>query len=183
MGLDICHTHEAGLPLGAMAEEVKSSLGEDALPMQKAGSGMLIAGGLGVVVIGGLIAFALSGGEPAPAEVKATEKAASESQGMTKVELEERQAHLKKTQAALIAAAEADAKAGKKASPTPQAAPVDEDVEPAPRNSATAKSSTTAKSTTTTQTPAKTAAKKPANSKKSLDGLDALGADITSALK
>lgn len=156
-----------------MAEEVKSSRGEDALPMKKAGSGMLIGAGVGVVVIGGLIAYAVAGGEPAPERAKATVQAETETQGMTKAELEERQAHLKKTQAALIAAAADDAEESQKAAQAEQAKQAEQTQEA---------ESAEKKSTAASPAP-KNTAKKPANSQKSLDGLDALGADITSQLK
>ena len=161
-----------------MANDSKQAVGaEDVLPMKKTSSTALIVGGVGGVVVVALLVFALSGGESAPAKVQAkveaTEQAADAKQGMTKAELEERQAHLKKTQEALVAAAADEAKSEKAAEPAPEpeAAP-DE-----PEKPATASKS----SKTTNSTPP--AKKSGTASKKSMEGLDALGDDIASALK
>jgi hypothetical protein len=155
-----------------MANDSKPAVGaDDILPMKKASSTALMVGGVGAIVVVGLLVFALSGGEPAPAKkIQATERAADAQQGMTKAELEERQAHLKKTQQALVAAA-AD-----EADPEPKPAPAAAPAQAAPEQSAPASKPA--------KTPSSAPAKKSgAASKKSMEGLDALGEDIASALK
>jgi len=160
-----------------MANDSKPALGaEDVLPMKKTSSTALIVGGVGAVVVVGLLVFALSGGESAPAKVEATARAADAQQGMTKAEIEERQAHLKKTQAALAAAAADEEQA---AAPTPAPAP-EPASEPAPAEPA--RTTTASKSSKPAPAPAP-AKKSGAASKKSMEGLDALGDDIASALK
>jgi hypothetical protein len=158
-----------------MANDSKPAVGaDDILPMKKTSSTALIVGGVGAVVVVGLLVFALSGGESAPAKVQATEQAADAKQGMTKAELEERQAHLKKTQEALVAAAADEAESKAAAAPAPMPPPEAEPAEPA-------KPATASKSS---KTPSPAPAKKSgAASKKSMEGLDALGDDIASALK
>ena len=155
-----------------MAEESKEAVGaEDALPMQKTSPTALIAAAVGGVVILGLVVFALTGGDnksEKAAKVEATEQAADDKAGMTKAELEERQAHLKKTQAALIAAAADDAEEDKEKKAAEQK-----------KQAAAAPASSPASAPSPSPKPAK----KPANTKKSMDGLDALGADITNALQ
>lgn len=144
---------------------------EDTIPIKKTSSTAYIVGGAGVLVVLGLV-FGLSGGDDADeqkAKAASTEKAADKAQGMTKAELEERQEHLKRTQAALIAAAaeeEADAKdqqAAEQKKKDEQAAATAA-ADPAPK-------------------PAGSAPKKPVNNKKTIDSLDGLGSDITSALE
>jgi len=159
-----------------MADDSKAAVGaDDALPMQKTGPAVKIAAGVGgAVVVGLVLFFALSGGTSSATTVSESEKAVTKTQGMTKAELEERQAHLKKTQAALIAAAQDEAAAEQQAAPPPPQA------EPEPEQGASSPAAPTQRAPAPT---AKAPAKKPANSKKSMDGLDALGADITSALK
>lgn len=153
-----------------MVEKTKEAAAEDALPMQKAGVGTFVVAGAAIVVLGGLAVYSMSGGTAEANKEEATQasQAAEEAQGMTKAELEERQAHLKRTQLALIAAAaEEEAEGRKEKKQAAAAAPA----APAPA----ARSASTAR-------PAP-APKPVVNKKKSLDGLDALGADITSALK
>ena len=138
---------------------------EDALPIKKTSNVVYIAGGVAAVAIIGLV-LAMSGGKEAAIEkTDAVDQAASDSKGMTKAELEERAAHIQKTQAALIAAdAEENADAEKqKAAAEAKRRETEAQAEPAPSQGASAP-----------------APKKPAVSKKSLDGL---GDDITSALK
>ena len=150
----------------AMASESKQSVpAEDALPIQKTSPTAKIAAAVGVAIIAGLVVFAVSGGEDEEETVAAANKSADAQTGMTKAELEERQAHLKKTQAALLAAAADEAEEDKKAKPAAQP-----QQNPSP-------------SQPTAQRPAPKPAKKPVNTKKSIDSLDALGADIASALK
>ncbi len=81
-----------------------AALTEDALPIQKTGKAVYIAGGVGLLVVLGLL-FGSGGDdeEASRAKLESSEKAASK--GLTKAELEERKAHLKRTQAAFIAAA------------------------------------------------------------------------------
>lgn len=163
-----------------MAEDSKPAVGaDDILPMQKTSSTALIAGGVGAAVVVGLLIFALSGGESAPAKVESSEKAAIAQQGLTKAELEERQAHLKKTQQALMEAAVDEAEAGKKAAAAAPA-PTDATERDATVRSVDAEPKRSGPAPTASKPPAQ---KKPGNSKKSMDGLDALGADIASALK
>lgn len=142
----------------------------DALPMKKASPMAFLGAGAGVLVIGGLVAFAM-GGENKSERVEkaaATEKAADKAQGMTKAEFEEQQAHLKRTQAAIVAAEaeeQATTRAAQQAAAARQAEAEAEaaDKRPAPK--------------------ASSAPKKSGNPSKSMEGLDALGDDITSALK
>lgn len=140
--------------------------------MKKAGPGLYIGVGAAVVVIGGLVAFAFSGGnteEKAAAAEKAVEHANS---GLSTEELKERKAHLEKTQAAL-AAVGAD-KPAEPAQPAPTAAPAPADEPPASAATPAAKGGSSAP------------AAKPASSaaaKKKADSLDALGADIAAGLK
>src|SRR5690606_2687621 len=116
---------------------------------------------------------AMSGGGDDPEEAKAkadeTEKAADAAQGMTKAEAEERAAHLKKTQAALMAAAQEEQaeESGKQAAEDARKAEAESQAQAsAPKPSGSG------------------SAPKPAvNKKKTMDGLDGLGDDITSALK
>lgn len=142
---------------------------EDALPIKKTSKAVYIGGGVGAVVILGLI-VALSGGDEGAQNEKAaaSEKAADSAQGMTKAELEERAAHIKKTQAALLAAEqEENVEAAQQ-----QAAEVAKKAEAEPKAQAAAPK------------PAGGAAPKPAvDKKKTMNSLDGLGADITSALK
>ena len=137
---------------------------EDALPIKKTSNTAYIAGGVGLVVVLGLV-FGMGGGDEEDAKAKAeqTEKAADESQGMTKAEAQERAAHLKKTQAALIAAA-ADDQAEEQKKNAAEAAQAEE-------KQAAAK-------------PKSGPAPKPrVNTKKTMNSLDGLGADITAGLK
>lgn len=145
---------------------------EDALPIKKTSSAVYIGAGVGAVVIIGLV-VALSGGEEAKNDkAVATEKAADAAQGMTKAELEERAAHIKKTQAALYAAEQ------------------EENAEAAQQKAAEDSKKAEAESQAQAAAPQPAAsggAPKPAasnvNKKKTMSSLDGLGADITSALK
>ncbi len=140
---------------------------EDALPIKKTSSAVYIGAGIGAVAIIGLIVAMSGGDDSAKATAEESEKAANAAQGMTKAEAEERAAHLKKTQAALMAAAQEEQaeEAQKKAA---------EDAKKAEEES---KAQASAK-------PASGSAPKPAvNKKKTMNSLDGLGADITSALK
>jgi menaquinone-dependent protoporphyrinogen IX oxidase len=126
-----------------------------------------------VLAIGGLVLFATSGGDPKASAEKVVQsnKEAGAKQGMTKAELEEQQAHLKRTQAALIAAAaeeqeEEQKNAQKEAAHRQAQQAAQESAAAAPKKAASGP-----------------APKKPVNTKKKMDGLDALGADITSALE
>ncbi len=144
----------------------------DALPVNKAGSGVYIAAGVGALAVLGLI-FSLMGGDDSEkkSNAAASEKAADEAQGMTKAELEERQAHLKRTQAAMIAAANEEAEDSAKKAQAEAAKEQERQAAAAPPSSA--------------QSPSAGKAPKPApkNTKKTVDSLDAFGSDITSALK
>lgn len=142
----------------------------EALPIQKPGPIVYVVGGGMILALVGILLFALSGGDSE--EQKAQKEQAAEAQvksGLTLAEQKEQQAHLQKTQAAIAAAQQAEEQEKKAA---PQTAP-----EPEPAAVAPA--------------PQKEVAKQPASSKpasapasqKKLDSLDALGADITSALK
>lgn len=147
---------------------------EDVLPIKKTSSAVYIGGGIGAVVIVGLI-IALSGGdEQSRDEAAQTEKAADAAQGMSKAEVEERVAHMKKTQAALAAAEQeegAEAAQQKAANDAKKAEAQDDAQADAPK-SASAKPKSGG------------AAPKPAvDKKKTIDGLDGLGADIADALK
>lgn len=146
----------------------------DALPVNKTGSSVLIFGGVGVVALLALV-FALSGGddEAKKQSAAASEKAADAPQGMTKAELAERQEHLKRTQAALIAAANEEAEDEQKKSQETAAKQPDAQAGASP-GPAPAKS-------TAAKAPAPKAS--PKNTKKSIDSLDSFGSDITSALK
>jgi hypothetical protein len=144
-----------------------SAPAEDTIPIKKTSSTAYIVGGAGVIVVLGLV-FGLSGGDDdAKAKAESTEKAADKAQGMTKAELEERQEHIKRTQAALIAAAaeeEEEAKEKKAAEEKKQAEEAEATAAASPQ-------------------PSGGSAKKPADKKKTMDSLDGLGTDITSALK
>lgn len=151
-----------------MAEEGNP---EDVLPIKKTSNAVYIGGGVGAVVILGLIVGLSGGGDEAKSEkAEATEKAADVAQGMTKAELEERAAHIKKTQAALLAAEQ------------------EENVEAAQKKAADdvkrAETESQAQAAAPAPAPSGGAAPKPAvNKKKTMSSLDGLGADITSALK
>ncbi len=151
--------------------------------MKKAGPVVyLVVIGL-VLGVGGLLVFAMKEDKAEAREQQATqtEQAANAqvSQGMTKAELEERQEHLKRTQAALIAAAEEEEAEAKTKASAQQAAR--EDAED-PKSSSPGTKSTGSGKSTASKAPPKPQPK-PVDNKKSLDGLDALGADITSALE
>ncbi len=152
-----------------MAQDTKEAVGaEDALPIQKTSPVAKVAAGVGAAVILGLVFFALSGGDDGgQAEVSKTEEAADAKKGMSKAEIAERQAHLKKTQAALLAAAADDAEEEKQKKAEQQ------------RKQAAAAPSPSPSRSSGSPKPAK----KPVNTKKSIDSLDALGADIASALQ
>lgn len=142
---------------------------EDVLPIKKTSNAVYIGGGVGALAIVGLV-VALSSGEGGTKSEKAAEtvKAASATQGMTKAELEERAAHIKKTQAALLAAEQ------------------EENVEAAQKKAADDAKQAEAQSEAQASAPkpASGAAPKPAvDKKKTMNSLDGLGADITSALK
>lgn len=150
-----------------MAEEGNP---EDVLPIKKTSNAVYIGGGVGAVVILGLIVGLSGGGDEAKSEkADATEKAANAAQGMTKAELEERAAHIQKTQAALLAAEKeenAEAVQKKAAEDAKQADAEKQAQAAAPKPAASG------------------AAPKPAvNKQKTISSLDGLGADITSALK
>lgn len=152
-----------------MAEEGNP---EDVLPIKKTSNAVYIGGGVGAVVILGLIVGLSGGGDEAKSEkAEATEKAADAAQGMTKAELEERAAHIKKTQAALLAAEQ------------------EENVEAAQKKAADdVKRAETESQAQAAAAPAPapsggTAPKPAVNKKKTMSSLDGLGADITSALK
>ncbi len=156
-----------------MADErkVASSNAEDALPMKKASPiGLIVGGGVGLVVLV-LVIMGMSGDDEAEqqAAVEETSKAADAKQGLTKEEQLERDEHLKRTQAALIAAAADDAEADQKKKASAQAQT--QAAAPAPNPGSKAAVGPKPKP-------------KPAvNSQKSLDSLDSLGSDITGALK
>lgn len=146
-----------------------SSAGVDQLPINKTSNTVYIVAGAGVMVVLGLV-LALSGGDEAKQEKAAqTEKAADDAQGMSKEELKEQQEHLKRTQAALIAAA------------------AEEQEEAKEQKAAEAKKQQEAAEATAAASPqpasGSAAPKKSVNKKKTMDSLDGLGSDITSALK
>lgn len=132
----------------------------DALPMQSASPVAYVVGAAVVLVVGGLLVFGMSGAD----EVDEKEPAAEEPAGLTKEELAERQAHLRRTQAALLAVAAEDAEESKKERKAEQQ-----------------------QQSNPTQHPSRQTAPspgpKPVDSGKTSQSLDALGADITSALE
>jgi hypothetical protein len=142
---------------------------EDLLPIKKTSNAVYIGGGVGAVVILGLIVALSGGGDAKQEDAVETEKAANAAQGLTKAEAEERMAHIKKTQEALMAAEQ------------------EENVEAAQKKSAEDAKKAEAESQAQASAPAKPAAgpaPKPAvNKKKTMNSLDGLGADIASALK
>lgn len=147
---------------------------EDAIPIKKTSSAVYIGVGVGVLVILGLI-FALSGGDDVAKKEEAaeTEKAADAAQGMTKAEAEERVAHIKKTQAALLAAEQEEnaEAAAHKASADAKKAEAENQAEEAPKSAGS-------------KSPSAAPKPKPAVDKnKTLDSLDGLGSDIADALK
>ena len=146
----------------------------EALPLQKPTTAVYLTGGIAVLAVVGLLAYAFSGDDTAAQKEKGAEaqRAAAASTGLSASDLKEQQAHLRRTQLALEAVREEPAVA-----PQVAPAPPTEKTEPAPDDTSprTASSSGSKK-------PAPS--KKPAaGSKKKLDGLDSLGSDITSALK
>jgi hypothetical protein len=117
------------------------------------------------MVILGLI-FGMSGDdkETQKAKAESTQKEADDAQGMTKAELEERQAHLLRTQAALIAADAEETEEAKKQQATQQQKAAAAAPAPAPKG-------------------ASGPSPKPAAKKPAAGSLDGLGDDIMSGLK
>lgn len=140
---------------------------EDALPIKKTNPVAYVVGGVAVLVVLGLV-IGMSGGddEEQKAKAESSEKSADAAQGMTKAELEERQAHILKTQAALAAAG------------------AEEERDAAQKNAEAQKKQEQATAATApADKPAGAPAKKPVDKKKTMNSLDGLGSDITSALK
>jgi hypothetical protein len=162
---------------GTPPASVPAEDGDDplVLPMQKTSPTTYLAIGIGVVIIGGLVAF-FSGGSEKPAPAAPTP--AAQAQTMTKEEAKEREAHLRNTQAALEAVATDTPKPAAKPTPAEEPTPAASEPPAAPAKVAA-------------QTPAAGKSKaapapKPVDtgkSKKRAADLDALGADITSQLK
>lgn len=139
---------------------------EDALPMQAASPVAYVVGLAALLLVGGLVVFAMSEGESSQEEAPPSDAVVDTSANMSKAELEERRAHLRKTQAALIAAAADDAEEH------------EEERQAEQQRQASPKSSTAERAA-----PKPKPKPKPVNTKEASQSLDALGADITSALE
>lgn len=160
-------------PGGSRSPLPAPSVDAEALPIQKPTIAVYLTGGIAVLAVAGLLAYALSGDDAATQKEKGAEvqRAAAVSTGLTADQIKEQQAHLRRTQLALEAVRD-EPPAAAAAAPAEAPAEAPEAPAPARKTSATAKPKTTA-----------TAKKPAAGSKKKLDGLDSLGSDITSALK
>lgn len=150
------------------------------IPMKKTSPTTWVAVGGGVLILGLLLVWGSSGGE----STKASAEPAKEAAGEPRLSAKEAQEHLLKTQKAMAAAQEEAAQAEARAKPpeAEEAAPEPAAPEPAsPEAAAPRAPAPKAVASQDSKPPAK--AVSPQQSKKKMDSLDSLGADITSALK
>lgn len=150
---------------------------EAAIPMKKTNPAVVISIVAGIVVAGGAILWSSSGGEPAP---QAREEPKAKGDDAPQLSAKEAQEHLLKTQKALAAAEEEVAKAAAAAQAEEAARAAEEAPAPAEAPAQKTASKFGASSAADTQPKAKAPSQ---DSKKKIESLDSLGADITSALK
>ncbi len=159
------------------SDDKHDSVAPDGIPMQKANTSTWIAVGVGAVVVIGLAIFSFSGSEAKKAKAQEISSEPAGAPAEHQMTAKEHQAHLLKTQKALAAAEHAEAlekQAAEEAAAKAKMAAEEANAEAEASSGAKVASRSAA-------TPKTTVSKQ--QSKKKMDSLDSLGADITSALK